>query len=126
MNPIEYLETIKERLLTDPQVYQFEIIRQRLTQADGYLRARLVLMDGTTLEFAEYFQGSTDDSIATVTYSYHWAKEDGQLVQRWDNTPHFPSLPGFPDHVHLGSENSVIPGKPVNIFSVLDEIAKAL
>jgi hypothetical protein len=34
------------------------------------------------------------------TYSYQWAEADNQLIKRWDNTPHFPDLTGFPDHIH--------------------------
>jgi hypothetical protein len=38
--------------------------------------------------------------IAVNTYSYHWADANHALIARWDNTPHFPDLPGFPDHIH--------------------------
>jgi hypothetical protein len=58
-----------------------------------------------------------------ITYSYHWANATNQLITRWDNTPHFPDLPGFPDHLHDGATGQVTPGQPMSIFTVLDEIA---
>lgn len=61
--------------------------------------------------------------IVRDTYSYHWADTEGRLIRRWDNTPHFPNLPGFPHHVHNGRAATVSPGQPVNVFTVLDEIA---
>jgi hypothetical protein len=118
-----YLEAIKERFVTDPVVTQFQILRERSTLMDGYLRARLALADGSQLEFSEYMQRSSDREIVVITYSYNWADANNQLIVRWDNTPHFPDLPGFPDHMHDGVTGEVTPGQPMSIFAVLDEIA---
>jgi hypothetical protein len=48
-----YLDSIKERFVTDPVVTSFETIRERSTLVDGHLRARLDLADGSQLEFSE-------------------------------------------------------------------------
>jgi len=50
-----YLEAMKERFVTDPFVTYFQVIRERSTFMDGYLRARLTLADGSQLEFSEWF-----------------------------------------------------------------------
>jgi hypothetical protein len=126
MTITEYLNAVKERLTTDPVVAGFSVVRERVTLIDGHLRARLALFDGSVLEFSEYVQRSSDDQIDVVTYSYHWTDADGNLIRRWDNTPHFPDLPGFPHHVHDGRAGSVVPGQPANIFLILDEIARIL
>ena len=118
-----YVEAMKERFVTDPLVTQFHVIRERSTLMDGYLRARLALADGSQLEFSEYMQRSSDGTIVVITYSYHWADANHELIARWDNTPHFPDLPGFPDHIHDGVTGEVTPGQPMSIFTVLDEIA---
>jgi hypothetical protein len=68
----------------------------------------------------------TAGEIAVITYSYHWADASNQLIKRWDNTPHFPDLPGFPDHIHDGATGQVTSGQPMSIFAVLDEIARVL
>jgi hypothetical protein len=118
----EYLSRIKEWLLTDPLVREFEITRERTTVADGYLRARLILKDHSLLEFSEYVQRFARDDIQVVTYSYHWAAADNHLIRRWDNAPHFPDLPGFPHHIHDGRSGEVRSGRPMDIFAVLAQI----
>jgi hypothetical protein len=118
-----YLDSIKERFVSDPIITSFQVIRERLTLVDGHLRARLTLINGTRLEFSEYMQRSPTGEIAVITYSYHWADADNQLIMRWDNTPHFPDLPGFPDHIHNGVAGEVTSGQPMSIFVVLDAIA---
>jgi len=122
----KYLASVKERLLTDPLVSSFQIVRQRITLTDGHLRVRLTLTDGSLLEFSEYVQRSPDGQINVVTYSYHWANARDDLILRWDNAPHFPDLPGFPHHIHDGRTDMVGPGEPVSIFVVLDKIARLL
>ena len=117
-----YLEAMKERFVTDPLVTQCQVIRERSTLMDGYLRARLMLADGSQLELSEYMHRSSAGEIVVITYSYHWADAHSQLITRWDNTPHLPDLPGFPDHIHDGATGQVTPGQPMSIFSVLDEI----
>lgn len=126
MTIAEYLESVKERLLFDHLIKQFEILRERMTLTDGYLRVKATLSDGGFLEWAEYIQHNAQGEIEIVTYSYHWADVNTELVMRWDNTPHFPDLPGFPHHIHDGKAKTVYPGVAVNIFEVLDEIARRI
>ena len=119
----EYLESIKERLLTDSAIAVFHILRERITSTDGHLRAKLEMANETFLEFSEYVQIGDEEEIEVKTYSYHWSDAKDQLIKRWDNTPHFPDLPNFPHHVHVGVEDKVESGKQMSIFTVLDEIA---
>ncbi len=123
MTTDDYLDAVKERLFTDPLVLEITIVRERVTATDGHLRARLRLSGGDTLEFSEYVQLSASGQITVVTYSYHWCRANGELIKRWDNTPHFPRLPNFPHHIHVGDETTVVAGHPPNIFRVLDEIS---
>jgi hypothetical protein len=118
-----YLDAMKERFVTDPIVASFQVIRERSTLIDGHLRARLDLVDSGQLEFSEYIQRFATGEIVVITYSYHWADTNNRLIKRWDNTPHFPDLPGFPDHIHDGATGQVTTGQPMSIFAVLDEIA---
>lgn len=125
MTIAEYLATVKERLVNDPLIASFHIRRERSTTKDGHLRVQAILADGSQLEFSEYVQVTARNEIATITYSYHWADAQGTLIRRWDNTPHFPGLPGYPDHIHDGIANQVLPGQPMSISAVLDEIARS-
>lgn len=87
---------------------------------------RLTLTDSSWLEFGEYVRLSAAGQILVMTYSYHWADTNNQLIRRWDNTPHFPNLPNFPHHIHDGQTGQVIAGKATNISDVLDEIVQRL
>jgi len=121
-----YLERIKDRLLTDPVVQNFHIVRQREALFDGFIRVRVTLQDDSFLEFSEYVQRTANDDIVIIKYSYHWANAQGDLIKRWDNAAHFPDLPGFPHHVHDGVVEQVLPARPVDIFVILDVIAQTI
>ena len=118
-----YLAEMKERFVNDPLVVQFLVIRERSTLVDGHIRAWLELSDSSQLEFSEYMQRSSEGEIAVITYSYHWSNADNELIKRWDNAPHYPNLPGFPDHIHDGETGEVTSGQPMSIAAVLAEIA---
>ncbi|MBN1888256.1 MAG: hypothetical protein JW850_09705 [Thermoflexales bacterium] len=126
MTIAEYLEAIKDRLLTDPLITDLDVLRERSTSTDGHMRVRLTLDDHSQLEFSEYVQRSVAGQTNTITYSYHWSDAQGHLIRRWDNTPHFPALAGFPHHVHIGPADTVAPSQPVNILSVLDIIGQLI
>ncbi len=123
MRPAAYLETIKELLVANPVVSEFTIRRERMTLTDGYIRARVELVDESWLEFSEYVQRQADDAIEVVSYSFHWADSEGRLKRRWDNTPHYPGLYGFPHHVHEGVSGEVFEGERVSIFDILDIVS---
>lgn len=42
-----------------------------------------------------------------------------QLKKRWDNVEHFPNLPNFPHHVHVGDELIVKASESRNILQLL-------
>lgn len=126
MSPAEYLELLKERLLTDAVVAGFRVRRERTTVIDGHIRARVEISDGSLLEFSEYVERTQDGGMRVLVYSYHWESADGDLICRWDNTPHYPDLLGFPHHVHDGRSEATRPGRPMDIFAVLDQIRQSL
>jgi hypothetical protein len=126
VTPAEYLDSIKECLLTDAIVAGFDIRRERHTVTAGHLRVRLSLVDGSRLEFSEYVERTLEERMQVAVYSYHWESANGELICRWDNAPHFPDLPGFPHHVHDGQSGATLPGQPVDIFIVLDLIQQRI
>lgn len=125
MNVDEYLETVKTLMLTHPLVKDFHVVRERRTATDGHLRVRAKLVKGFLLEFSEYVQ-QIRGHVQVVTYSHHCTDAENNLFVRWDNTPHFPNLEGFPHHQHIGGPETVRPHSPMDIFRVLDEIAEWL
>jgi hypothetical protein len=53
-------------------------------------------------------------------YSYHCQKNDGELIARWDNKPHWSGMSTFPHHKH--EDDQVSPSHRVTIVDVLDQI----
>ena len=123
MNPIDYVESVKERLSTDSIVLKFDVVREFSNLYEGFLRVRATLTNGDTLDLSEYVK--QEDELEVVSYRYQWLDQSKRHIRRWDNALHYPKLENFPHHVHT-SESDVISGKPIDIFGVLDEIGKAL
>lgn len=121
MNPIEYIESVKERLSTDSIVISFDVIREIASLEEGFIRVRANLTNGDILDFSEFVQWS--DDLELISYRYQWMDKDKNLIRRWDNASHYPDLENFPHHIHI-SETDVTSGKAINIFAVLDEIAR--
>ena len=121
-----YFEAIKLKLVTNRGVADYQIVKERTTATDGYLRIRATLHNGDFLEAAEYFE-RTPEGVRTLDYRYQWmdpTKEE--LRRRWDSTPDHPELPNFPYHVHQGSEENVISSQALSICQVLDIIADTI
>ena len=126
MKPSDYLESVKNLLLTDFRITAYQIIREFEETQKCYIRARLTLSDGSFLEFSEYIEKGLENDIQITDYSYHWMDEDGKMLRRWDNANHFPKLKNFPHHIHNGETDEVVPGAVTNIFAVLDEIVSKM
>ena len=57
-------------------------------------------------------------------YSYHCRKNDGDLIVRWDNKPHWKDMSTYPHHKH--ENDQVYPSHRVTIVDVLDEIEEKI
>ncbi len=75
---------------------------------------KATVLDGTLLYITELH------TIDYQKYSYHWQKENGELIIRWDNKPHWKNLKTFPHHKHEGDK--VFPSHRVNIDDVIKTI----
>ena len=63
----------------------------------------------------------------TKRYRYQWMDASQQrLKQRWDNVEHFPGLPGFPHHVHVGDEARVEPGSLMSIVQLIEVVEQEI
>ncbi len=57
-------------------------------------------------------------------YSYHCQKNDGDLIARWDNKPHWSGMSTYPHHKH---ENDMVsPSHRVTIVDVLGQIEEKI
>ena len=114
----EYIENIVERLSISPVIRTFHVLRYRITDEEGHLRVKCNLLSNDIVEMNEYFQ-LEKDKIEVKTYSFHWQKETGELVKRWDNVAHHQEINTFPDHIHIEIDQNVYPSEPMNFDKVL-------
>ena len=74
-----------------------------------------------------------DDCILYITelhtknyqkYAYHCQRNDGQLIARWDNKPHWNNMSTYPHHKH--ENDQVFPSHRVTIADVLEQIEEKI
>lgn len=119
MDLAQYIDVVKEKLAGSSIIAAIEIVDERILLNRGYFRARLTLTNRDFVEIAESF-AMQDEQLTTLDYRYQWTDESKQnLKQRWDSVKHFPSLPNFPHHVHIGSELTVESGQSRNILEFI-------
>ncbi|MEI7638752.1 MAG: DUF6516 family protein [Syntrophus sp. (in: bacteria)] len=100
-------------------VEQFQVVKKREIETDGYLRVRATLVDESLLEVSMYCQ-HIEDTVHLAGYRFHWQDKEGILIKRWDNAKHHPELETFPNHVHLGDDKDAKESAPINLRGVLE------
>ena len=65
----------------------------------GYFKAKITFWDNSVLFLFEYVL-IEKNRPEIITYRYHHQDSNAKLIQRWDNAPHYPGLPHFPEHLH--------------------------
>jgi Family of unknown function (DUF6516) len=126
MDLTDYLVAIRKKLDNSEIVTTLSIVDERALFNRGYFRARIFLSNGDFLELAESFT-LQDGKVVTRDYRYQWMDGSRQILRkRWDSVKHFPGLPNFPHHVHVGSESNVEASVSRNILELLDLLASQL
>jgi hypothetical protein len=126
MDPQTYLIETKAKLVASSLVVSIVVVEERVLPDRGYFRARLVLSNSDFLEVAEYFIVE-EERCVTRRYRYQWMDSSQQVLRRrWDNVEHFPDLPNFPHHVHVGEESQVESGRSLSIVELIDIIEQEL
>lgn len=82
--------------------------------SDSYVfKVRAELLNGWVLDYWEH------KTPKIRRYSFHVFK-NSQMIVRWDNTPHYPKLEGFPHHKHEGKR--VVSSDVMTITEVLKQL----
>lgn len=118
-----YFELVASLLARCRVIESQEIRTQKRTISEGYLRGEVLFKDGSRLHFRELV--STNPTVRLVSYAYQYMRADGTLTFRYDDTDHFPDLPGAPHHKHVG-ETEVIASEVPDLEFVLKEIERAI
>lgn len=105
---------IFELLNKSSAVADFQILAYERWEKGYYIKIIAELVDSSQLFIREYIDPEERN------YSYHWQKNTGELIIRWDNAPHHKELNTFPHHRH--KKDSVSPSEPVTIEEVIEYI----
>jgi hypothetical protein len=57
-------------------------------------------------------------------YSFHWQKETGELICRWDNAPHHKNIKTFPHHVH--TSEGVMESYSITVDEIIRKIKASI
>ncbi|MCB9148240.1 MAG: hypothetical protein H6641_05725 [Caldilineaceae bacterium] len=122
----EQIDSEYAAILGHPIVRSSVLIRRSANRLDGYLRVRCILTNDDFLEIALHI-ALHNGHLVIDDYRYQWMNSTQTVLRhRWDNTPHFPDLPGFPHHCHVGHENNVEPAAPMDVGELLDYISDSI
>lgn len=113
-----YLQFILALLSASPFVHE-PVVNVDDRDEVWFIRADVHFIDNSLLHFRELFV--KQDNPVKKAYTYHYQREDGTMVFRYDNAPHFLHLSTAPNHKHVGG-NEVIAADAPDLQSVLKEI----
>ena len=119
----DYLAQVEHAIDSCEGVYVERYIEEVLTPERANLRIRLRFEQGHLLEINEAVIVSSD-KLTWLDYRYHCQNEENRLLFRYDSTPHFPNLSGFPHHKHLPDD--VIGVDKPELTHVIEEARTAL
>jgi len=96
-------------------ITKFSVSKYKKDDFGILIVAKVEFIDGSFLHIKDYlfFDGKRK-------YSYNWQDKNGNLISRWDNSPHHKDITTFPHHRHL--KDKVIPSKDHNIMDIFKVI----
>lgn len=115
-----YLKGVEAAVASRHGVYVENYVEELFTPTRATLRIRIRFPSGGLLEINEavVVEGGR---LKHLDYRYHCQGSDNEMIFRYDSTPHFPNLPGFPHHKHLPS--TTLPARRPPLEEVILEAA---
>jgi len=110
-----YFREVELRLKDAEIIADRSIDLREFSATEGMLCGRLLLVDGSMLEFMEYLKEEN-----RMKYRFHLMDKEGNMVFRYDNAPHHKEISSYPHHKHIPSY--VTESDDKGIMDVLDEI----
>jgi hypothetical protein len=95
---VRYLKEIEDSVGDLQECYVELYEEEFLTPERVDLRIRVRYYNGCLLEINESVVQR--ERLEHLGYRYHFQDKKNELIFRYDNTPHFPNLPDFPQHKH--------------------------
>ena len=118
----DHLRALLAAIAATPHVVSSDVALDQRGPQSGLIRGDIFFADGSRLHFRELVDLELEP--ARRMYSYHYQRVDASLIFRYDDTPHYPELPGLPHHKHDGDEQNVVAVTPPDLAAVLKEIER--
>lgn len=98
------------RLLDNSSTVQaYRILDVKAWNAGSYIKMEITLVNDTYLYVREY------NDEENRNYSFHWQDKNGELIARWDNSPH-----------HKHKKETIIENFDISLKAVFAYIEKYL
>ncbi len=101
-------------------IKDFEIKDYKRFGTAKALVAKIEFIDNSILHIKDYLflEGKRK-------YSYNWQDEKGNLLIRWDNSPHHFHIKTFPNHKHI-KNNEVVESEETDLRAVMEIIKREI
>lgn len=99
-------------------VINITVIRKRIGNTEGLIQIAVELLKQYSLSIFEYY----DINEGVTKYRYQLMNPQKEMVVRWDNAPHYPSMRSFPHHLH--HKDKVFESKQFSLQNVLNLLSE--
>jgi hypothetical protein len=116
-----YCQAIKQECDTITNLWfviRCELVLDIRPPDQAYLTGRVEWVNGSELHWMEFLDASLG-TVEKLRYSYHFQDADKELVFRYDNAWHKPTLP-YREHKHLSTQTVVFAAAPA-LSNVIEE-----
>lgn len=113
------LKASLDRYATTSFVLETKVNFETRPGDQGYLTGSVEFIDSSKLYFSEFLD-TVGESVDKIMYRYHYQDAANQLIFRYDNATHRPSLP-FLEHKHDSAQ--IFEASAPTLNDVLTEIA---
>ena len=118
-----YLHRLYDTVISRGYIEVEQLAFDNRSNRRGAIRGRLKFHDDSLLDFGEVII-LRNRRIVKLRYAYHYQNTLGKIVFRYDNAPHYSSIPTHPHHKHVGS--AVEPAQAPDLSEVLREIEQLI
>ncbi len=95
-----YFAELEKTLPGFPSIRFYTLNKKIYNVKQGFIHGSILFHNGYRLEFVEVKDIEVQPKIK---YRYQLLDDQQQLIFRYDNAPHYPSLATFPHHKHVGN-----------------------
>ena len=114
----DYFKDIELLIRASEVVADKKIDFLEFSSSEGMVRGRLLLVDGSVLEFMEYLKGGS-----RLKYRFHLMDKAGEMIFRYDDAPHHHTST-FPHHKH--APDGIVGSAERGLLDILEEVETLL